>query len=93
MTCTFEPSAALVRDQLELYRRMWVLRLVAMALVESRIDGLLNGPMQAAFGQEAVAVGTTAALRPGDITTTTTTISASPSRSVLPYRWARPPPR
>jgi TPP-dependent pyruvate/acetoin dehydrogenase alpha subunit len=69
MTCTTEPSAAIVRDQLELYRRMWVLRLLDMALEESRIDGLCDGPMQAAFGQEAVAVGTTAALRPGDIIT------------------------
>ena len=71
MTSTPELSAAFVRDQLELYRRMWVLRLLDMALEESRIDGLLNGAMQPAFGQEAVAVGTTAALRPGDIITTT----------------------
>ncbi len=68
---TPELSTALVSEELELYRRMWVLRLVDMALEESRMDGLLNGPMEAAFGQEAVAVGTTAALRPGDIITTT----------------------
>jgi TPP-dependent pyruvate/acetoin dehydrogenase alpha subunit len=71
MTCTTERSAAIVRDQLELYRRMWVLRLLDMALEEARIEGLVDGPMQAAFGQEAVAVGTTAALRPDDIVTTT----------------------
>jgi pyruvate dehydrogenase E1 component alpha subunit len=71
MTCTTERSAAIVRDQLELYRRMWVLRLLDMALEEARIEGLVDGPMQAAFGQEAVAVGTTAALRPDDIITTT----------------------
>nr|WP_231633776.1 MULTISPECIES: thiamine pyrophosphate-dependent enzyme [unclassified Mycobacterium] len=65
-----EMSAANVGEQLELYRRMWVLRLLDMALEESRIDGLLNGPMVAAFGQEAVAVGTIAALRPGDIMST-----------------------
>ncbi len=71
MTRTPELSAALVRDQLELYRRMWVLRLLDMALEEARIDGLISGSMQAAFGQEAVAVGATAALRPGDVITTT----------------------
>lgn len=71
MTRTPELSATLVSEELELYRRMWVLRLLDMALEESRIDGLLNGPIEAAFGQEAVAVGTTAALRPGDIITTT----------------------
>jgi TPP-dependent pyruvate/acetoin dehydrogenase alpha subunit len=71
MTCTTERSAVSVRDQLELYRRMWVLRLLDMALEESRIEGLIDGPTQAAFGQEALAVGTTAALRPGDIVTTT----------------------
>ncbi len=69
---TPELSAAVVDEELELYRRMWVLRLLDMALEESRIDGLLNGPMEAAFGQEAVAVGTAAALRPGDIIITTT---------------------
>ncbi len=63
-------SAALMCDQLELYRRMWVLRLLDMALEELRIDGRLNRPVQAAFGQEAVAIGTTAALRPRDILST-----------------------
>ncbi|OBH05944.1 thiamine pyrophosphate-dependent enzyme [Mycobacterium sp. E1747] len=63
-------SAARVEEQLELYRQMWVLRLLDMALEERRIDGLLNEPMEAAFGQEAVAVGTVAALRPGDILNT-----------------------
>ncbi|KKC06452.1 thiamine pyrophosphate-dependent enzyme [Mycobacterium nebraskense] len=70
MARTPAKSAANVGEQLELYRRMWVLRLLDMALEESRIDGLLNGPMVAAFGQEAVAVGTIAALRPGDIMST-----------------------
>ncbi len=70
MARTPELSAAHLGEQLELYRRMWVLRLLDMALEESRIDGLLNGPMVAAFGQEAVAVGTIAALRPGDIMST-----------------------
>lgn len=70
MARTPERSAAHLGEQLELYRRMWVLRLLDMALEESRIDGLLNGPMVAAFGQEAVAVGTIAALRPGDIMST-----------------------
>lgn len=65
-----KPSAAPAGEQLELYRRMWALRLLDMALEESRIDGLLNGPMVAAFGQEAVAVGATAALRSGDIIST-----------------------
>jgi TPP-dependent pyruvate/acetoin dehydrogenase alpha subunit len=64
MARTPELSATHLDEQLELYRRMWVLRLLDMALEERRIDGLLKGPMVAAFGQEAVAVGTIAALRP-----------------------------
>jgi len=70
MTCTTERSAALVSEQLELYRRMWVLRLLDMALQELRLDGLLKEPVQAMFGQEAVAIGATAALRPSDAVTT-----------------------
>lgn len=70
MARTPELPAADVGEQLELYRRMWVLRLLDMALEESRIDGLLGGPIAAAFGQEAVAVGTIAALRPGDVMST-----------------------
>ena len=77
MTCTPDMSAtpdlpaASLSDELELYRRMWVLRLLDMALEESRIDGLCDAPMEAAFGKEAVAVGTAAAVRPGDIVSTT----------------------
>jgi TPP-dependent pyruvate/acetoin dehydrogenase alpha subunit len=70
MTRTPELSAARLRDQVELYRQMWVLRLLDMAVEELRIDGRLNQPVQAAFGQEAVAIGTAAALRPGDVMTT-----------------------
>lgn len=70
MTCTTERSAAVLSEQLELYRRMWVLRLVDMALQELRIDGLVKEPVRAAFGQEAVAIGVTAALRPSDAFTT-----------------------
>ncbi|EFG75445.1 dehydrogenase E1 component [Mycobacterium parascrofulaceum ATCC BAA-614] len=70
MARTPELPAANVGEQLELYRRMWVLRLLDMALEESRIDGLLDGPMVAAFGQEALAVGAVAALRPGDVMST-----------------------
>ncbi|WAC92364.1 thiamine pyrophosphate-dependent enzyme [Mycobacterium sp. Aquia_213] len=70
MTRTPELSAARLRDQLEMYRQMWVLRLLDMAVEELRIDGRLNQPVQAAFGQEAVAIGTAAALRPGDLMTT-----------------------
>lgn len=70
MAPTPELSAARVDEQLELYRQMWALRLLDMALEELRNDGLLNEPMEAAFGQEAVAVGTVAALRPGDILNT-----------------------
>ncbi|WP_197283594.1 thiamine pyrophosphate-dependent enzyme [Mycobacterium sp. Marseille-P9652] len=66
MTRNPELSEAIMGDQLELYRRMWVLRLLDMALEESRIDGLLKEAIQPAFGQEAVAVGVAAALRPGD---------------------------
>nr|WP_245605014.1 hypothetical protein [Mycobacterium genavense] len=70
MTRTPELSAAQLREQLELYRQMWVLRLLDMAVEELRIDGRLNQAVQAAFGQEAVATGTAAALRPGDVMTT-----------------------
>ncbi|ORV51482.1 hypothetical protein AWC05_27560 [Mycobacterium florentinum] len=49
---------------------MWVLRLLDMAVEELRIDGRLNQPVQTACGQEAVAIGTAAALRPGDLMTT-----------------------
>ncbi|CPR11387.1 dehydrogenase E1 component superfamily protein [Mycobacterium bohemicum DSM 44277] len=70
MARTLERPGAHLGEQLELYRRMWVLRLLDMALEESRIDGLLEGPTVAAFGQEAVAVGTIAALRPGDVMST-----------------------
>ncbi|MFP1151567.1 thiamine pyrophosphate-dependent enzyme [Mycobacterium sherrisii] len=70
MTHTPDVSAARLRDQLELYRQMWVLRLLDMAVEELRIDGRLNQPVRPAFGQEAVAIGTVAALRPGDLMTT-----------------------
>jgi acetoin:2,6-dichlorophenolindophenol oxidoreductase subunit alpha len=71
MSCISQGSATLVADQPELYRRMWVLRLVDMALEEMRIEGLIKGPLQAGFGQEAVGIGATAALGEGDITVTT----------------------
>jgi TPP-dependent pyruvate/acetoin dehydrogenase alpha subunit len=71
LSATPNLSAAKLRDQLELYRRMWVLRLLDMALEESRIDGLCAAPVEAAFGQEAAAVGTAAAVRPGDVVSTT----------------------
>ncbi|BBY40895.1 dehydrogenase [Mycobacterium mantenii] len=68
MTCTPEAAAAVVGDdRLELYRRMWVLRLLDMALEDLRIDGPIDDAGRAEFGQEAVAVGTVAALRPGDL--------------------------
>lgn len=70
MTSTTKQSTALLSEQLELYRRMWVLRLVDMALQDLRIDGLVKDPVPASFGQEAVAIGATAALRPGDALTT-----------------------
>lgn len=58
-------------DRLEPYRRMWVLRLLDMALEEARGDGLVDEAVRMEFGQEAVAVGTAAALRPGDIVNAT----------------------
>ncbi|WP_406814098.1 thiamine pyrophosphate-dependent enzyme [Mycobacterium sp. M23085] len=68
MTHTPETSSALVGDdRLELYRRMWVLRLLDMALEELRVDGLIADSARVEFGQEAVATGTVAALRPGDL--------------------------
>jgi len=45
MTCTSELSAALGGERLELYRRMWVLRLLDMAMEEWRIDGPRTGRM------------------------------------------------
>lgn len=72
MTRTSEGLAAFVVDQLEeLYRRMWVLRLLDMALEQLRIEGLINGPLQGGFGQEAVSVGAAAALGEGDVIITT----------------------
>jgi TPP-dependent pyruvate/acetoin dehydrogenase alpha subunit len=72
MTYTPELSTAFVRDErLELHRRMWVLRLLDMALEELRIDRGADGAPRSEFGQEAVVVGTVAALRPGDILTAT----------------------
>jgi pyruvate dehydrogenase E1 component alpha subunit len=79
MTHTPETSAASGHDdRLELYRRMWVLRLLDMVLEEARIDGLVGEAARMEFGQEAVAVGAVAALRPGDIVNATT----------LPFRHA-----
>lgn len=73
MTHTPQTSAALVRDDwLELYRRMWVLRLLDMALEELRVDGPIDDSAQVEFGQEAVAIGTVAALRPGDLVNAST---------------------
>lgn len=71
MTRMCAESTALLPDQLELFHRMWELRLLDMALEELRIEGLINGPVQAAFGQEAVGIGATATLGAGDITATT----------------------
>ncbi|OMB92686.1 thiamine pyrophosphate-dependent enzyme [Mycobacterium colombiense] len=73
MTHTPQTSAALVRDDwLELYRRMWVLRLLDMAWEELRADGPIDDSAQVEFGQEAVAIGTVAALRPGDLVNAST---------------------
>lgn len=73
MTHTPQPLAALDRDDhLELYRRMWVLRLLDMALEELEVDGLINDATRTEFGQEAVAIGAVAALRPGDLVNATT---------------------
>jgi acetoin:2,6-dichlorophenolindophenol oxidoreductase subunit alpha len=71
MTHTCAESTALLPDQLELFHRMWELRLLDMALEELRIESLINGPVQAAFGQEAVGIGATATLGAGDIAATT----------------------
>lgn len=67
MISTIEWSAAPTCDPLTLYRRMWVLRLLDMGLEELRVQGLLAENVRAGLGQEAVAVGASAALRPGDI--------------------------
>ena len=70
MTHMCEESTALLPDQLQLFERMWELRLLDMALEELRIEGLINGPVSAAFGQEAVGIGASAALGNGDIAAT-----------------------
>jgi TPP-dependent pyruvate/acetoin dehydrogenase alpha subunit len=70
MTHMCAESTALLPDQLALFHRMWELRLLDMALEELRIEGLMNGPVQATFGQEAVGIGATAALSAGDIAAT-----------------------
>ncbi|OBB93057.1 thiamine pyrophosphate-dependent enzyme [Mycobacterium sp. 852002-40037_SCH5390672] len=73
MTRTTETSAALaLDDELELYRRMWVLRLIDMASEDLRVGGPLDDTVRPEFGQEAVAIGTVAALRPGDLVNATT---------------------
>lgn len=73
MTHATHASAALVGDNhLELYRRMWVLRLLDMAVEELRADGLIDDATRAEFGQEAVAIGAVAALRPGDVVNAST---------------------
>lgn len=71
ITCIGDRSARTAPDGLELYRRMWVLRRLDMALEELRAAGLIKGPMHVGFGQEAAGIGATAALRDGDITTAT----------------------
>lgn len=89
MTRTSEGLAAFVVDQLEeLYRRMWVLRLLDMALEQLRIEGLINGPLQGGFGQEAVSVGAAAALGEGDVSSSPP-IVRMPNTLVLTLRWAR----
>lgn len=70
MTCARE-LPAILPSHLEMYRRMWILRLLDMALEELHIEGLIAGPVAAAFGQEAVGVGATAALTAGDVAITT----------------------
>ncbi|GAB7143788.1 thiamine pyrophosphate-dependent dehydrogenase E1 component subunit alpha [Mycobacterium riyadhense] len=71
MTCASAASVTVVPDRMELYRRMWVLRLLDVALEELRVEGLIKGPMHVGFGQEAAGIGATAALRRGDVTTAT----------------------
>ncbi|WP_373138721.1 thiamine pyrophosphate-dependent enzyme [Mycobacterium marinum] len=67
MTHASARPAALLPDHLEMYRRMWVLRLLDMALEEMRADGLMESPVSTALGQEAVSIGATAALTEGDL--------------------------
>ncbi|CAM4175273.1 Acetoin:2,6-dichlorophenolindophenol oxidoreductase subunit alpha [Mycobacterium basiliense] len=67
MTGSGARSAERLVDRLELYRRMWVLRLLDMALEQLRAEGLISRPVESALGREAVGIGATAALRAGDI--------------------------
>jgi pyruvate dehydrogenase E1 component alpha subunit len=58
-------------DELEIHRRMVLARRFDERVVEMRLAGRLEGVVHPAFGQEAVAVGACAHLRPGDKITST----------------------
>jgi acetoin:2,6-dichlorophenolindophenol oxidoreductase subunit alpha len=55
----------------ELYRQMVVIRRFEEQVEAAHRDGRLYGPFHSSVGQEAVAVGACAALRPADVVTST----------------------
>lgn len=55
----------------DLYRRMFLIRSFELRVNEMFLKGLVPGTIHLSHGQEATAVGTCAALRPGDLITLT----------------------
>ena len=55
----------------ELFRKMVLVREFELRAIEERRNGLIPGFIHSCVGQEASAVGATAALRPGDVITAT----------------------
>jgi len=66
-----QAAAPTTDDLLELFRRMYEIRLFEDVVKEWFTQGLVRGSTHLYQGEEAVAVGVTAALRPGDTTTCT----------------------
>jgi TPP-dependent pyruvate/acetoin dehydrogenase alpha subunit len=69
-TKTSEPLVA-TEQLLELYGRMVVVRRLEEALGQAHAAGHFRGPLHRCDGQEAVGVGVTSALHPGDTVTST----------------------
>ena len=55
----------------EMYRKMYLIRRMEEALLEMAESGKIGGAMHTAIGHEANAVGSAAALDPGDYVTCT----------------------
>ena len=68
---TKPPAAHPDLDEIELYRRMLLARRFDERVLDLRIADVIEGVVHPAFGQEAVAVGACAPLRPSDRITST----------------------